>query len=155
MSGKEGGEGVELEGKKKPKAITVDVLMPQMDGWGVLKELKADVELRDIPVIMVTVLNERGMAMPLGAADFMTKPVDKKRLAAILREHCAGPGGASILVIEDEAPTRELLCRTLTSMGYAPHAVVNGRSGFDWLANHPAPRLRLLRLMMPEMYGFH
>jgi adenylate cyclase len=154
ISAQHGVEALELARKYKPQAITLDVLMPQMDGWGVLKELKADVELRDIPVIMVTVLNERGMAMPLGAADFMTKPVDKKRLAAILREHCAGPGGASILVIEDDAPTRELLCRTLTSMGYAPHAVVNGRSGFDWLANHPAPSLILLDLMMPEMDGF-
>ncbi len=88
------GNGVEalaLAREHRPQAITLDVLMPQMDGWGALKELKADAGLRDIPVIMVTVLNERGMAIPLGAADFVTKPVDRQRLTAILREHCAGP----------------------------------------------------------------
>ena len=104
------GNGIEalaLARKHRPQAITLDVLMPQMDGWGALKELKADAALRDIPVIMVTVLNERGMAIPLGAADFLTKPVDRQRLTAILREHCAGPGGDSILVVEDDPPTRD------------------------------------------------
>ena len=128
--------------------------MPQMDGWRTLKELKADAELRDIPVIMVTVLNERGMAIPLGATDFMTKPVDRQRLTAILRDHCADRSSASILVVEDDMPTREVLCRSLESMGYMAHAAVNGRSGLDWLANHPAPNLILLDLMMPEMDGF-
>src|SRR5262249_36102765 len=119
----------------RPHAITLDVLMPQMDGWRTLKELKADAELCDIPVIMVTVLNERGMAIPLGAADFMTKPVDRQRLTAILRDHCADRNSASILVVEDDPPTREALCRSLVSMGCIAHAAVNGRSGLDWLAN--------------------
>ena len=151
------GNGVDalaLARQHKPQAITLDVLMPQLDGWGALKALKADAGLRDIPVIMVTVLNERGMAIPLGAADFVTKPVDRQRLTAILREHCAGPSAASILVVEDDPPTREVLCHSLTSMGYAAHATVNGRDGLDWLANHPAPNLILLDLMMPEMDGF-
>ena len=151
------GNGVEalaLAREHRPQAITLDVLMPQMDGWSALKELKADAALRDIPVIMVTILNERGMAIPLGAADFVTKPVDRQRLTAILREHCANPSGASILVVEDDLPTREALCRTLESMGYAAHAAVNGRSGLDWLGDHPAPSLILLDLMMPEMDGF-
>jgi len=147
-------EALALAREHRPQAITLDVLMPQMDGWAALKELKADAELRDIPVIMVTVLNERGMAIPLGAADFMTKPVDRQRLTAILRDHCASPSSASILVVEDDLPTREVLCLSLKSMGYAAHAAVNGRSGLDWLANHPAPSLILLDLMMPEMDGF-
>ena len=154
ISAGNGVEALALARKHRPQAITLDVLMPQMDGWRALKELKADAELRDIPVIMVTVLNERGMAIPLGAADFVTKPVDRQRLTAILREHCAGPGSASILVVEDDLPTREVLCHSLASMGYAAHAAVNGRSGLDWLANHPAPSLILLDLMMPEMDGF-
>jgi PAS domain S-box-containing protein len=149
-----GVEALALAREHRPQAITLDVLMPQMDGWGTLKELKADTELRDIPVIMVTVLNERGMAIPLGAADFMTKPVDRQRLTAILRDHCAGRSSASILVVEDDLPTREALCRSLASMGYMAHAAVNGRSGLDWLANHPVPSLILLDLLMPEMDGF-
>ena len=91
ISARNGVEALALAREHRPQAITLDVLMPQMDGWGTLKELKADAELRDIPVIMVTVLNERGMAIPLGAADFMTKPVDRQRLTAILRDHCDDP----------------------------------------------------------------
>ena len=151
------GNGVEalaLARAHRPQAITLDVMMPQLDGWGALKELKADAELRDIPVIMVSVLNERGMAIPLGAADFVTKPVDRQRLTAILREHCASPSGASILVVEDDLPTREALCRSLASMGYTAHDAVNGRTGLEWLTRHPVPSLILLDLMMPEMDGF-
>jgi len=147
-------EALALAREHRPQAITLDVLMPQMDGWRTLKELKADVELRDIPVIMVTVLNERGMAIPLGAADFMTKPVDRQRLAAILRDYCADQSSASILVVEDDLPTLETLCRSLASMGYTANAALNGRSGLDWLANYPTPDLILLDLMMPEMDGF-
>jgi adenylate cyclase len=154
VSARNGVEALALARQHRPQAITLDVLMPQMDGWAALKEFKADAELRDIPVIMVSVLNERGMAIPLGAADFMTKPVDRQRLTAILRDHCADPSSASILVVEDDLPTREALCRSLTSMGYVAHAAVNGRSGLDWLASHPAPSLILLDLLMPEMDGF-
>jgi CheY-like chemotaxis protein len=151
------GNGVDalaLAREHRPQAITLDVMMPQLDGWGALRELKADASLRDIPVIMVTVLNERGMAIPLGAADFVTKPIDRQRLTAILREHCANPGNASILVVEDDPPTSEVLCHTLASMGYTVSAANNGRDGLGWLANHPAPDLILLDLMMPEMDGF-
>ena len=149
-----GVEALSLARQHRPQAITLDVLMPQMDGWRALKELKADAALRDIPVIMVTVLNERGMAIPLGAADFMTKPVDRQRLTALLREHCPVSSDASILVVEDDLPTREALCRVLTGMGYAAPAAVNGRTALDWLDSHPAPSLILLDLMMPEMDGF-
>jgi signal transduction histidine kinase/DNA-binding response OmpR family regulator len=154
ISARNGIEALALAREHRPQAITLDVLMPQMDGWRALKELKAAAELRDIPVIMVTVLNERGMAIPLGAADFVTKPVDRQRLTAILREHCASPSSASILVVEDDLPTREMLCRSVASMGYVAHVAGNGRSGLDWLANHPAPSLILLDLLMPEMDGF-
>jgi signal transduction histidine kinase/DNA-binding response OmpR family regulator/HAMP domain-containing protein len=154
ISASNGVEALSLARQHRPQAITLDVLMPQMDGWRALKELKADVALRDIPVIMVTVLNERGMAIPLGAADFLTKPVDRQRLTALLREHCPASGGASILVVEDDLPTRETLCRMLTGMGNVAHAAVNGRSALDWLDSHPAPSLILLDLLMPEMDGF-
>ena len=103
-----------------------------------LKELKADVELRDIPVIMVSVLNERGMAIPMGAADYVTKPVDRQRLAEILREHCADIRSASILVVEDERPTRELLCHSLTGMGYA--AMPPSMAAAAWTGSPATPR---------------
>jgi CheY-like chemotaxis protein len=154
VSAGNGVEALALAREHRPQAITLDVLMPQMDGWSALKEFKADATLRDIPVIMVSVLNERGMAIPMGAADYVTKPVDRQRLAEILREQCADMRSASILVVEDDTATRELLCHSLTGMGCAAFAAVNGRSGLDWLAGHPAPSLILLDLMMPEMDGF-
>jgi signal transduction histidine kinase/DNA-binding response OmpR family regulator len=154
ISARNGVEALALAREHRPQAITLDVLMPQMDGWSALRELKADAELRDIPVIMVSILNERGMAIPLGAADFVTKPVDRQRLAAILRDHCGDPSSTSILVVEDDLPTREGLCRSLMGMGYVAHEAINGRSGMEWLANNAAPNLILLDLMMPEMDGF-
>ena len=102
----DGEKGVDLARSEQPDLILMDLSLPRMDGWKALKELKADAELRDIPVIMVTVLNERGMAIPLGAADFMTKPVDRQRLAAMLREHCRGPSNASILVRRPTSPAQ-------------------------------------------------
>jgi adenylate cyclase len=154
ISASNGVEALSLARQHRPQVITLDVLMPQMDGWTALRELKADAALRDIPVIMVTVLSERGMAIPLGAADFMTKPVDRQRLTALLREHCPPSSDALILVVEDDLPTREAICRMLTGMGHAVDAAVNGRSALDWLDSHPAPSLILLDLMMPEMDGF-
>ncbi len=149
-----GADALTLARQHRPQAITLDVLMPKMDGWSALKELKADAALRDIPVIMVSNLNERGMAIPLGAADYLTKPVDKQRLAVVLHEHCGNPGTSSILIIEDDLPTSDVLCRTIAGMGYTSAAVMNGREGLDWLDSHPAPSLILLDLMMPEMDGF-
>src|SRR5262245_36411769 len=151
LTASDGVEALGLARRHRPQAITLDVLMPHMDGWGALRELKADAGLRDIPVIMVTVLNERGMAIPLGAADFVTKPVDRQRLTALLREHCVSTGTASILVVEDDPPTRQALCHTLASMGHEAYATVNGREGLNWLDHNPLPNLILLDLMMPEM----
>src|SRR5260370_27393016 len=122
-------EALTLAREHRPQAITLDVLMPQMDGWGALREFKTDPQLREIPVIMVTVLNERGMAIPLGAADFLTKPVDRQRLTAILREHCGIPGSASLLVVRDDLATRELLCRSRLTMAFIANPALHGLSG--------------------------
>ena len=104
---------------------------------------------------MVSVLNERGMAIPMGAADYVTKPVDRQRLAEILREHCADIRSASILVVEDEtADSRGCSVGPWRAWDMRTFAAVNGRSGLDWLAGHPAPSLILLDLLMPEMDGF-
>src|SRR5207244_12115523 len=83
-----------------PDVVTLDVLMPRMDGWAVLTALKSDRELAEIPVIVVTVLADRGIAVSLGAADFLIKPVDRARLAAMLRQFVYGSG--VVLVVDDE-----------------------------------------------------
>ena len=82
-----GEEGLGLAKKLRPDAITLDVMMPGMDGWTTLARLKADRALADIPVIMVTISDRREMGFALGAADFMTKPIDLDRLVALLRRY--------------------------------------------------------------------
>src|SRR5258708_2019412 len=109
---KNGDEALELARRIKPDAITLDVMMPQTDGWTVLMTLKADAELCEIPVVMVTMVADRGMGLSLGAAEFMTKPVDRIRLTAVMNGLLRRDGPA--LVVEDDAATRD---RTRPTLG--------------------------------------
>ena len=82
-----GEEGLRLAETLRPGAITLDVMMPGMDGWAVLSALKADHDLADIPVVLVTMTDDRNMGYALGASDYVTKPIDPARLAAVLKKH--------------------------------------------------------------------
>ena len=124
-----GEEALEQARAHRPQAITLDVLMPRMDGWSVLMALKADPDLRDIPVVVVTILKERGVAFSLGALDFMTKPVDRAALTAMLRRHCPVPGARPVLLIEDDPPTREATRRLLEKLGLAVAEAAQRRGG--------------------------
>ena len=139
---------------ERPQVITLDILMPRMDGWAVLVALKADPELRDIPVVVVTILKDRGMALTLGAADFMTKPVDRAGLAAMLRRFCPGTAADPVLVVEDDPAAREAARRLLERLGYAAAEAGNGKEALLWLDSHSPPLLILLDLIMPVMDGF-
>jgi signal transduction histidine kinase/CheY-like chemotaxis protein len=147
-----GDEALELARKLRPDAITLDVLMPKKDGWAVLGALKADAELCDIPVIIVTVAPDRSIGLSLGAAEVMTKPIDRGALTALLRRLLSRDG--PILVVEDDMATRETVRHTIGKLGLTVAEVTNGRQALAWLAEHPAPALILLDLMMPEMDGF-
>jgi CheY-like chemotaxis protein len=136
----------------RPDAITLDVLMPKPDGWDVLTALKADAQLRDIPVIMVTVLSERGIGLSLGAVEVLTKPVDRAQLTALIHSLLRREG--PVLLVEDDASARELICQSIEKMGLAVAEAVNGRQALEWLSAHPAPAMILLDLVMPEMDGF-
>ena len=136
-----------------PQAITLDVLMPKMDGWSTLVALKADPALRDIPVIMLTVLKDRGLAFSLGAADFMTKPVDRVALTSMLRQYRTG-GADLVLVVDDDPAARGATRRLLEKLGLAVAEANNGLEGLRWLDANSAPALILLDLMMPVMDGF-
>jgi signal transduction histidine kinase/CheY-like chemotaxis protein len=138
----------------RPQAITLDILMPRMDGWAVLVALKADPDLRDIPVVVVTILKDRGMAFTLGAADFMTKPVDRANLTAMLRRYCPGETDGPVLLIDDDPSAREATRRILEKLGFATAEAANGVEALRWLNVHSPPALILLDLMMPEMDGF-
>jgi CheY-like chemotaxis protein len=86
-----GEEGLKLAREKRPNLITLDVMMPGMDGWTVLKTLKADPQLSSIPVVMITIADDRARGLALGAADYLVKPVDRNRLAGVLEAHRTGP----------------------------------------------------------------
>ncbi|HET6860781.1 MAG TPA: response regulator, partial [Streptomyces sp.] len=148
-----GAEGLTRARALGPDAITLDVLMPGMDGWAVLTALKADPELADIPVIMLTVADQKPLGLALGAAEYLTKPIDRARLAAVVRRHVGGAGRQGVLVVEDDAATRAVLQRTLEKDGWVVETAENGRVGLARLAARP-PDLILLDLMMPELDGF-
>ncbi len=147
-----GEAGVAMAKQHRPAAITLDVMMPRMDGWRVLAMLKADPETADIPVIMLTMVGDRNLGFALGASDFLTKPIDRDRLHSVLARHLKQPE-APVLIVEDDGDTRELLRRALEARG---HAVLEASNGADALAaiERTTPSLILLDLMMPEMDGF-
>ena len=148
-----GEEGLRLARELHPTAITLDVMMPGMDGWAVLTALKADAELADIPVLMLTIVDDKNLGYALGAADYLTKPVDRDRLVAILKKYRGKDPSHLVLVVEDDAAAREILQRTLEKEGWAVTAAENGRVALQRVAEQ-RPALILLDLMMPEMDGF-
>jgi signal transduction histidine kinase/DNA-binding response OmpR family regulator len=148
-----GEAGLRLARKLQPAAITLDVMMPGMDGWSVLSALKADRDLRDIPVIMLTMVDDPDRGFALGAADFATKPVDRARLSQILKKYTCPQPPCPVLLVEDDPMTRELTRSILEKEGWKVSEAENGRVGLECM-ERVRPRLILLDLMMPEMDGF-
>ena len=151
VTASDGREGLELARTLRPSLITLDVLMPEFDGWSVLQALKADPDLAQIPVLMLSILDEKHKGYALGAADYMTKPFDRDRLRALLAKY--GNGSKRILIVDDDADTRSWLSRALEGESWQVTEAANGRIALDCLAEAP-PDLILLDLMMPEMDGF-
>jgi signal transduction histidine kinase/CheY-like chemotaxis protein len=135
-----------------PDVVTLDVLIPRMDGWAVLTALKSDPELAEIPVIIVTVLADRGIAVSLGAAEFLTKPVDRARLAATIRQHVYGSG--VVLVVDDETESRQIARRHLDKLSWEVAEAADGAAALRWLLQNPRPAMILLDLVMPGLNGF-
>ncbi|MCZ6872573.1 MAG: response regulator [bacterium] len=148
-----GEEGLRLAKERRPVAIVLDVIMPGMDGWAVLTALKAEPDLADIPVVMQTIVDDKNMGYALGVSDYLIKPIDRERLIAILRKYRCEPPPCRVLVVEDEADTRDLLRRMLEKEGWTVTESVNGREALERVAEN-RPNLILLDLMMPEMDGF-
>jgi CheY-like chemotaxis protein len=147
-----GEEGLRLAQELQPAAITLDVMMPHMDGWAVLTALKADPALADIPVIMLTIADQKDLGFALGVSDYLSKPIDRQHLVRVLKKYTP-PSAAPVLVVEDDSVTREMLRRTLEKEGWAVTEAENGRVGLEQIAAQ-TPSLILLDLMMPEMDGF-
>ena len=145
-----GEEGLHLARTLQPDVITLDVLMPGMDGWSVLAALKADAGLAEIPVVMLTMLDDRNLGYALGAADYLTKPIDRERLVAVLARYRRD---LPVLVVDDDADFRDLARRVLEREGYSVVEAENGRAALARLRD-TVPGVILLDLMMPEMDGF-
>ncbi len=143
--------GIELARTLHPRAILLDVMMPQMDGWSVLRALKADPVLAAIPVVMVTFVNEPGLGVSLGAADTVPKPVEWDRLKDVM-ERFRGEAG-DILVVDDDPDARARLRAVLQRDGWTVSEAGDGREALDIVAHAP-PQLILLDLTMPVMDGF-
>jgi CheY-like chemotaxis protein len=152
VTANDGREGLRIARQLHPALITLDVLMPDFDGWSVLQELKADPELAQIPVLMLSILDEKNKGYALGASDYMTKPFDRNRLRKLLAKY-GNAGGRSIMVVEDDEDTRRWLARALEAEGWQVTEAENGRVALERLVAAP-PDLILLDLMMPEMDGF-
>jgi signal transduction histidine kinase/DNA-binding response OmpR family regulator len=148
-----GEEGLRLAQALRPDAITLDVLMPGMDGWSVLTALKADPALVDIPVIMLTIVDDKNLGYALGAADYLPKPIDRERLVAVLRRFQRHQPSHPILVVEDDRLTRQMLRQMLENEGYAVVEADHGQQALVRMAEQ-IPELILLDLLMPEMDGF-
>jgi PAS domain S-box-containing protein len=148
----DGTSGLDLARAVRPDAITLDVLMPGMDGWEVLRRIRADESLADVPVIMLSVLHEQQLAIALGATEYVTKPIDRTQLRSILRRHQATSPAGTVLVVEDDAATRRTFARGFAREGWTVIEADNGRVALERMAVH-TPSLILLDLMMPVMDG--
>ena len=151
-----GSEALAKAREHKPDAITLDILLPDLDGWEVLTRLKRAEETSDIPVVVVSVVDNPELGMALGALDYFVKPVPAKELMNRLsRFKFQGKSGKqmTVLVVDDEEANREWLQGVLEPAGFAVTLASGGKEAID-LARSSLPDLVLLDLMMPEVTGF-
>ncbi len=148
-----GRAALKLARELQPAAITLDVVMPDMDGWTTLSALKADAQLRCIPVVMTTVSDDRALGYALGADHYITKPIDRERLLSILSQYrCLRPP-CPVLIVEDDPASRDMLKAILERENWSVVTAENGAAALQKLEEHDF-ELILLDLMMPEMDGF-
>jgi CheY-like chemotaxis protein/nitrogen-specific signal transduction histidine kinase len=151
VTASDGEEGLMLARKLHPSLITLDVLMPGMDGWTVLTELKADPELANIPVFVISMVDDENKGYSLGASEYLTKPIDRTRIHILMKKYKWDSGSA--LVVEDDTGTRKMLSRMLEDYGLNVAEAGNGQIALDEVQKQ-SPNVIVLDLMMPVMDGF-
>ena len=152
LTAADGTEALAQARRAHPAAITLDVMMPGIDGWTVLAAIKGDPELADIPVVLVTIEEDRQRGYALGASEYLVKPVDRRRLVDSLRSLCGATTGR-VLLVEDDDATRATIRQMLTRDGWEVSEAGNGREALERL-EAGRPDAIVLDLMMPEMDGF-
>jgi signal transduction histidine kinase/DNA-binding response OmpR family regulator len=154
---RDGIEALEKARRLTPAAITLDVMLPELDGWDVLAELKQDERTRDIPVVVVSVTNQQSHGRALGAADYFVKPVNRDALIARLSRYAftstVKQRDVRVLVVDDDPEARELVAKILEPLGFTVIRAANGEEGVE-LARQAAPDLVILDLVMPGISGF-
>jgi signal transduction histidine kinase/CheY-like chemotaxis protein len=147
-----GEEGLRMAAEMQPDVITLDAIMPGVDGWAVLSRLKSDPGLASIPVVMLTMLDNKNLGFSLGASEFLTKPIERDVLVATLKRFVSETTGP-VLLVEDDELMRDLTRRSLESLGVPVVEASDGRLALEAMAK-TKPGLILLDLLMPEMDGF-
>jgi CheY-like chemotaxis protein len=147
-----GDEALALAKQEQPDLITLDVMLPDMDGFELLETLKSDPITQDIPVVIVSVIQDREEGLRLGAVDYVSKPIDDQKLLAAVRKALLGDGG-SVLVVDDDRDTLDLLDRVLRRNGFNVRAVTRGREALA-AAQEVQPVLVLLDLGLPDLDGY-
>jgi CheY-like chemotaxis protein len=151
-----GGQGLAYALEHRPAAILLDVLLPDTDGWHVLRELKRQPATRDIPVIISTVLDQNEVGVALGAVDYLVKPVEPDALVTLLRRHALRPAPAgceSVLAIDDDPATLDLVAATLARHGVRTETAATGHAGLE-LARRGHHDLIICDLRLPDIDGF-
>jgi signal transduction histidine kinase/CheY-like chemotaxis protein len=154
LHARDGAEALEIMRRDPPDIVTLDVMMPKVDGWSVLGVMKSDPELERIPVIMLTIVDDRNLGYSLGASEFMTKPVDRGRLLRLIQKLAPADKSGVVLIVDDDPGVRGVLKMTLQGAGIRSAEADNGQAALEWLRENPAPALVLLDIMMPMMDGF-
>jgi signal transduction histidine kinase/DNA-binding response OmpR family regulator len=149
----DGQEALALARQLHPALITLDVLMPGMDGWSVLQALKADPGLAPIPVVMLSIVDEQNRGYALGAADYLTKPIQRERLRALLGRFRPDAARRHVLIVDDDPEARRWLARALTAEGWQASEAEDGKAALAAVRKR-RPDLILLDLLMPKMDGF-
>lgn len=148
-----GKQGLELAQELKPQLITLDVMMPQMDGWAVLSELKSKPHLQNIPVVMLSMVENQELGYSLGAAEYLIKPVEQHKIAQVLTKYRSTPHCGQALVIEDDVMIRDMVKQMLHKDGWEVALASNGKVALERMKT-VKPDVILLDLMMPEMDGY-
>ena len=147
-----GQEGLRLVRELRPAAVTLDIMMPDLDGWTVLAAIKGDPALASIPVVLMSIVEEKNRGYALGAADYLVKPVDRSKLVATLNGICGSSGGYVLLVDDDEVVRRGVR-QALEPIGWRVTEAADGQEAVALLAT-ARPDVIILDLMMPKMDGF-